>query len=143
LIISLPFVRRPVATILLTAAVALLGLVAYRQLPVASLPLLERPTISVDAVLPGASPDTIAPALTAPLERQLSLISGLTEMTSVNIGSASRLVLEFGLDTDIDGAAAAVQAAINAAAPMLPATFPEPLKFLPHRAMEWVISNRF
>jgi len=127
--ISLPFVRRPVATILLTAAVALLGLVAYRQLPVASLPLLERPTIHVDAVLPGASPDTIAPALTAPLERQLGLISGLTEMTSVSIGSASRLVLEFGLDTDIDGAAAAVQAAINAAAPMLPATLPAPPKF--------------
>jgi multidrug efflux pump len=103
--ISLPFVRRPVATILLTAAVALLGLVAYRQLSVASLPLLERPTISVDAVLPAASPDTIAPALTAPLERQLGLISGPTEMTSVSIGSASRLVLEFGLDTDIDGAA--------------------------------------
>ncbi len=83
--ISEPFVRRPVATVLLTLAIGLSGIVAYRLLPIASLPLLERPTITVDAALPGGSPDTIAPALTAPLERQLGLISGLTEMSSASI----------------------------------------------------------
>lgn len=127
--ISEPFVRRPVATVLLTVAIGLLGIVAYRLLPIASLPLLERPTISVDSFLPGASADTIAPALTAPLERQLGLISGLTETTSSSIGNASRITLEFGLDTDIDAAAGAVQAAINAAGPMLPPTLPQPPKF--------------
>ncbi len=127
--ISEPFVRRPVATVLLTVAIFLLGIVAYRLLPIASLPLLDRPTISVDSFLPGASADTIAPALTAPLERQLGLISGLTETTSSSIGNASRITLEFGLDTDIDAAAGAVQAAINAAGPMLPPTLPEPPKF--------------
>jgi hydrophobe/amphiphile efflux-1 (HAE1) family protein len=127
--ISEPFVRRPVATVLLTVAIGLLGIVAYRLLPIASLPLLERPTISVDSFLPGASADTIAPSLTSPLERQLGLISGLTETTSSSIGNASRITLEFGLDTDIDAAAGAVQAAINAAGPMLPTTLPEPPKF--------------
>ena len=127
--ISEPFVRRPVATVLLTVAIGLLGIVAYRLLPIASLPLLERPTISVDSFLPGASADTMAPAVTAPLERQLGLISGLAETTSSSIGNASRITLEFGLDTEIDAAAGAVQAAINAAGPMLPPTLPEPPKF--------------
>ena len=127
--ISEPFVRRPVATVLLTVAIGLLGIVAYRLLPIASLPLLERPTISVNSFLPGASADTIAPSLTSPLERQLGLISGLTETTSSSIGNASRITLEFGLDTNIDAAAGAVQAAINAAGPMLPTTLPEPPKF--------------
>lgn len=127
--ISEPFVRRPVATVLLTVAIGLLGIVAYRLLPIASLPLLERPTISVDSFLPGASAETIAPALTSPLERQLGLISGLTETTSSSIGNASRIILEFGLDTDVDAAAGSVQAAINAAGPMLPPTLPQPPKF--------------
>ena len=127
--ISEPFVRRPVATVLLTVAIGLLGFVAYRVLPIASLPLLERPTISVDSFLPGASAETIAPALTSPLERQLGLISGLVETTSSSIGNASRITLEFGLDTDIDAAAGSVQAAINAAGPMLPPTLPQPPKF--------------
>src|SRR5579863_1956559 len=127
--ISEPFVRRPVATVLLTVAIGLLGIVAYRVLPIASLPLLERPTISVDSFLPGASAETIAPALTSPLERQLGLISGLVETTSSSIGNASRITLEFGLDTDIDAAAGSVQAAINAAGPMLPPTLPQPPKF--------------
>jgi hydrophobe/amphiphile efflux-1 (HAE1) family protein len=126
---SEPFVRRPVATVLLTVGVGLLGLIAYRSLPIASLPLLERPTITVDAFLPGASADTIAPALTSPLERQLGLISGLAEMTSSSISHASRITLEFGLDTDIDAAAGAVQAAINTAGPMLPLTLPQPPRF--------------
>ena len=123
--ISEPFVRRPVATVLLTVAIGLLGIVAYRLLPIASLPLLERPTITVQAGLPGGSPDTIAPALTSPLERQLGLISGVTEMSSASISNSSRIILEFGLNKDIDAAAGDVQAAINAAGPMLPATLPQ------------------
>jgi len=128
--ISEPFVRRPVATVLLTTAIGLLGVVTYSLLPIASLPLLERPTITVDAGLPGASPDTIGPALTTPLEHQLALISGLTEISSVSIASSSRITLEFGLDKDIDAAAGEVEAAINAAGPMLPAELPQaPLYF--------------
>src|SRR5208282_1817326 len=110
---SEPFVRRSVATVLLTVAIGLMGIVAYRLLPISSLPLLERPTISVEASLPGASADTIAPALTSPLERQLGLISGVTEMSSAAISGSTRITLEFGLDKDIDEAAGAVQAAIN------------------------------
>ena len=102
---SEPFVRRPVATTLLTLAVGLLGIIAYWRLPIASLPLLERPTITVDASLPGASADTIAPALTSPLERQLGLISGLKEMRASSIYGKCSIMLEFGLDKDIDEAA--------------------------------------
>ncbi len=128
--VSEPFVRRPVATVLLTVGIGLLGIIAYRALPIASLPLLERPTITVQASLPGGSADTIAPALTAPLERQLGLISGMTEISSASIAGSSRVTLEFGLDKDIDEAAGAVEAAINAAGPMLPATLPQaPLYF--------------
>ena len=128
--ISEPFVRRPVATLLLTIAIGLLGVVAYRLLPIASLPLLERPTITVDAGLPGASPDTIAPALTSPLEHQLALISGLTEISSASISGSARITLEFELDKNIDAAAGDVQAAINTAGPLLPATLPQaPLYF--------------
>jgi multidrug efflux pump len=122
---SEPFVRRSVATVLLTVAIGLMGIVAYRLLPISSLPLLDRPTISVEASLPGASADTIAPALTSPLERQLGLISGVTEMSSAAISGSTRITLEFGLDKDIDEAAGAVQAAINAAGPTLPATLPQ------------------
>src|SRR5208282_2143528 len=121
---SEPFVRPSVATVLLTVAIGLLGIVAYRLLPIASLPLLERPTISVQASLPGASADTIAPALASPLERQLGLISGLTELSSASIADSARITMEFGLDKDIDEAAGAVQAAINAAGPSLPSTLP-------------------
>lgn len=127
--ISEPFIRRPVATVLVAVAIGMLGFVAYRLLPIASLPLLERPTITVLAGLPGASADTIAPALTSPLERQLGIISGLTEISSVSISGSSRVTLEFGLDKDIDEAAGAVQAAINAAGPMLPATLPQAPRF--------------
>jgi hydrophobe/amphiphile efflux-1 (HAE1) family protein len=114
------FIRRPVATILLTIGTLLLGLIAYYRLPIASLPNLERPTIAVRSYLPGGSPDTIASSLTAPLEAQLGLISGLKEMTSTSIYSHSTVILEFGLNKNIDAAAGEVQAAINAAGPMLP-----------------------
>ena len=123
---SAPFVYRPIATTLLTLAVALLGIVAYWRLPIASLPLLERPTITVFASLPGASSDTIATALSSPLERQLGLISGLKEMRASSVYGKCSIVLEFGLDKDLDEAANLVQAAIIAAEPWLPKNLPQP-----------------
>jgi len=124
--LSAPFIRRPIATTLLAFAVALLGVIAYAHLPIASLPLLERPVITAFASLPGASSDTISSALTAPLEHQLGLISGLREMTGRSIYGQSSATLEFGLDKDLDEAAGAVQAAINAASPWLPKDLPQP-----------------
>jgi hydrophobe/amphiphile efflux-1 (HAE1) family protein len=123
---SEPFIRRPVATVLLTFSVALLGVVAYCKLPIASLPNVERPTISVHAALPGGSADTVTSSLTVPLERQLGLISGLKEMFANSIYGSSRITLEFGLNKDIDAAAGAVQAAINAASTDLPKDMPGP-----------------
>jgi multidrug efflux pump len=119
--ISAPFVARPVATILLTAAIALAGALGYVSLPVAPLPQVDFPTVSVQASLPGASPDTVATSLTAPLERHLGEIADVTEMTSQSQVGQSRIVLQFGLDRDINGAARDVQAAINAAQADLPA----------------------
>ncbi|HTZ34838.1 MAG TPA: efflux RND transporter permease subunit [Stellaceae bacterium] len=123
---SAPFIRRPVATMLLTLSVLLLGIVAYSQLPIASLPNVERPTITVRAVLPGGSAETVSSSLTTPLERQLGLISGLREMHANSVYGYSTVNLEFDLDKDIDAAAGAVQAAINAAAPDLPKNMPGP-----------------
>src|SRR5215468_4455090 len=107
--ISEPFVCRPVATVLLTLAIGLLGIVAYRLLPIASLPLLDRPVITVMAALPGASAETTATAVTLPLERQLGLISGLKEMSSTSILGQASITMEFGLNEDIDEASGAVQ----------------------------------
>jgi len=123
---SAPFIRRPVATGLMTISIALLGIVAYYHLPVASLPNIERPTIGVLAALPGGSAETVSSSLTAPLEHQLGLIPGLKEMHSSSIYGRSLITLEFGLDKNIDAAAQAVQAAINAAAPTLPKDMPGP-----------------
>ncbi len=114
------FIRRPVATVLLTFGAVSLGIIAYYHLPIASLPNMDRPTIAVRSYLPGGSPDTIASSLTAPLESQLGLISGLKEMSSTSIYSHSNVTLEFGLNKNIDTAAGEVQAAINAAGPLLP-----------------------
>jgi multidrug efflux pump len=123
---SEPFIRRPVATALLTLSVALLGVVAYFNLPIASLPNIERPTIRVLAALPGGSADTVSSSLTTPLERQLGLISGLKEMHASSIYGRCVITLEFGLDIDIDAAATAVQGAINAAGTDLPKDMPGP-----------------
>ena len=120
------FIRRPVATALLTLSVALLGIVAYLNLPIASLPNIERPTIHVVASLPGGSAETVASSLTTPLERELGLISGLKEMHATSIYGLSSIILEFSLDTDIDAAATAVQAAINEASTALPKGMPGP-----------------
>src|SRR6476661_2935656 len=122
--ISAPFIRRPVGTALLTAAVALAGMVAYFQLPVAPLPQVDFPTINVQASLPGASPEIMASSVAAPLERQLGHIAGVAEMTSASYLGSSSITLQFDLDRNSDGAARDVQAAINAARANLPANLP-------------------
>jgi len=122
--ISAPFIQRPVGTVLLTAAIALAGLVAYLQLPVAPLPQVDFPTITVGAALPGASPEIMASSVAAPLERQLGHIAGVNEMTSSSVLGSSSITLQFDLERNIDGAARDVQAAINAARANLPANLP-------------------
>ncbi|MBL8484039.1 MAG: efflux RND transporter permease subunit, partial [Rhodocyclaceae bacterium] len=122
--ISQPFIERPVATTLLTLAIALAGLLAFRVLPVAPLPQVEFPTIVVSAALPGASPETMAATVATPLERALSRIAGVSEMTSTSTLGNTRIVLQFDLDRSIDGAARDVQGAINAARALLPSGLP-------------------
>ena len=117
---SEPFIRRPVATTLLTIGIALAGAIAYFKLPVAPLPQVDFPTISVSASMAGASPDVMAATVATPLERHLGQIADVTEMTSSSSTGASRVTLQFGLDRDIDGAARDVEAAINAARADLP-----------------------
>src|SRR5262249_42980034 len=112
--ISEPFIRRPVATILLTIGVMLLGIVAYRNLAVASLPNVDLPIIRVSASLPGADPETVAASLATPLERQLGTISGLSQITSINTLGSSTIMLQFEISRNVDDAARDVQAAINA-----------------------------
>src|SRR5437764_1905844 len=118
------FIDRPVATTLLTLGVALAGALAFRLLPVSPLPQVDFPTISVQASLPGASPETMAATVATPLERALGRIAGVTEMTSQSSLGSSRIVLQFDLNRDIDGAARDVQAAINAARRLLPSGLP-------------------
>src|SRR5258707_3084610 len=117
---STVFIRRPVATILLTFGIAAAGAVAFFQLPVSPLPQVDFPTISVRAQLPGASPEVVATSVATPLERHLGEIADVTEMTSSSSAGSARITLQFGLDRDIDGAARDVQAAINAARADLP-----------------------
>jgi multidrug efflux pump len=114
------FIRRPVATILLTLGIIFAGLLGYSQLPVSPLPQVDFPVISVQANMPGASPDTMASSVAAPLERHLGQIADVNEMTSQSSLGTTRITLQFGLDRDIDGAARDVQAAINAARVDLP-----------------------
>ncbi|HEY6823602.1 MAG TPA: efflux RND transporter permease subunit, partial [Steroidobacteraceae bacterium] len=118
------FIRRPVATSLLTIGFALAGLVAFRLLAVAPLPQVDFPTVSVQVQLPGASPETMAATVATPLERALGRIAGVTEITSTSTLGSSRITLQFALDRDIDGAARDVQAAINAARGQLPSGLP-------------------
>ncbi len=117
---SAPFIKRPVATTLLTLGVALAGFFAYLKLPVAPLPQVDFPTISVFATMPGASPETMAATVATPLERHLGIIADVTEMTSQSTVGTTRITLQFGLNRNIDGAARDVQAAINAARADLP-----------------------
>ena len=122
--IAEPFIRRPVATTLLSVAVLLAGAMAYRVLPVAPLPQVEFPVIQVQANLPGASPETMAASVATPLERSFGRIAGITEMTSTSLLGNTTIVLQFDLNRSIDAAARDVQAAINAASSDLPATLP-------------------
>ena len=122
--ISEPFIRRPVATTLLTLAIALAGAIAFEVLPVAPLPEVDFPTISVGAGLPGASADIMASSVATPLERQLGHIAGVTEMTSSSTLGSTSITIQFDLSRDIDGAARDVEAAINAARSYLPANLP-------------------
>src|SRR6266567_1098582 len=123
------FIRRPIATSLLMAAIALFGLVAYRQLPVSDLPNVDFPTLLVTASLPGASPETMSSAVATPLENQFSNIAGLDSMTSINSLGATQITLEFVLSKSLDGAAVDVQAAITQAARLLPQGMPTPPTF--------------
>src|ERR1700761_7866166 len=122
--LSAPFIRRPVATTLLTVAIAIAGGIAFNVLPVSPLPQVDFPTISVSAGLPGASAQIMASSIATPLERQFAHIAGVTEMTSQSSLGNTSVTLQFDLSRNIDGAARDVQAAINAARTYLPANLP-------------------
>src|SRR5215510_7657459 len=122
--ISAPFIRRPVATSLLTLGMLLAGILGYTRLPVAPLPQVEYPLISVGAGLPGASPETMSSAVATPLERHFGRIAGVNQMTSTSQLGSTNIVLQFDLNRNIDAAARDVQAAINAARSQLPANLP-------------------
>jgi hydrophobe/amphiphile efflux-1 (HAE1) family protein len=124
--LSAPFISRPIATSLLMAAIAVMGLAAYPLLPVAPLPTVDFPTIQVSASLPGASPDVMASAVATPLEKQLGIIPGVTQITSTSTLGNSQITLQFDLNRNIDGAAQDVQTAINAASGQLPKNLPSP-----------------
>jgi multidrug efflux pump len=121
-----PFIQRPVATALLIAAILLVGIVAYTQLPVSALPEVDYPTIQILTFYPGASPDVMATTVTAPLERQFGQLQGLSQMTSTSSGGSSVIVLQFELSLNIDIAEEEVQSSINAAQSFLPSNLPSP-----------------
>ena len=127
--ISTAFIKRPIATSLLTLALAMAGALGFYFLPVAPLPQVEYPTINVNTNLPGASPDTMASAVTTPLERSFGRIAGITEMTSGSNSGQANITMQFDLDRNIDAAARDVQAAINAARGQLPANLPQNPRF--------------
>src|ERR1700720_4392733 len=122
--ISAPFIRRPIATSLLSIAIVLAGGVGFYFLPVAALPRIDFPTIFVRTSLPGGSPETMASSVATPLERQFGRIAGVTQMTSSSTLSTTGITLQFDYSRDVDGAARDVQAAINAARSYLPANLP-------------------
>src|SRR6201986_3393669 len=124
--ISTPFIQRPVATSLLMAAFVLVGIAAYPFLPVAPLPRVDFPTISVTAKFPGAAPDTMASTVAQPLEYQFAQIPGVSQLTSINVQGQTSITIQFDLDRNIDAAAGDVQAAINAASGQLPKNLPSP-----------------
>jgi len=123
---SRPFILRPIATSLLMAAILLIGIIGFRQLPIAALPEVDYPTMQVMTFYPGASADVVATAITAPLERQLGEVPGLTQMLSTSSVGASVITLQFNLSLNIDVAEEDVQEAINAAQNYLPSGLPMP-----------------
>ena len=120
------FIRRPITTTLVTAAILLFGIVAYRALPVSDLPNIDYPTIQVTAALPGASPETMASSVATPLERQFSTIAGIDNMSSTSALGNTAITVQFTLDRNIDAAAQDVQAAIAKASGQLPPDMPAP-----------------
>jgi hydrophobic/amphiphilic exporter-1 (mainly G- bacteria), HAE1 family len=124
--ISQLFIQRPIMTVLVCFAIVLFGAVAFRDLPVAALPSVDYPTITVNATLPGASPETMAATVATPLERQFSTIAGIQSMSSVNAQGSTSITVQFTLSRSIDAAAQDVQAAISAAGGLLPSTMPRP-----------------
>ena len=122
--ISAAFIKRPIGTSLLALAILLVGVAAWPLLPVSALPQVDFPTIQVSANLPGANPETMAANVAQPLERQFSLIAGLSQMTSTSALGTTQITLQFDLDRNIDAAALDVQSAINAASGQLPPTCP-------------------
>jgi hydrophobe/amphiphile efflux-1 (HAE1) family protein len=127
--ISTPFIRKPIATSLIMAAILLVGIAAYPLLPVAPLPRVDFPTINVSGSLPGASPETMASTVAQPLERQFSQIAGVSQMTSVSVLGNTQVTVQFDLDRNIDAAAGDILAAINAAGGQLPKNLPSPPTF--------------
>ena len=121
-----PFIRRPVMTTLVTAAITLFGWMAYEKLPVNDLPSVDFPTISVSASLPGASPETMAASVATPLEQQFSSVAGIEAMTSVSSLGSTQISIQFNLDRNIDAAAQDVQSAIAAVQRRLPRDMPNP-----------------
>src|SRR5947208_835973 len=124
--ISEPFIKRAVGTSLLAGGLFLLGIVAYKSLPVAAIPRVDFAVIAISASLPGADPATVASSVAAPLERRLGQISGVSEMTSVSTLGSTSITLQFDLKRNVDSAARDVQAAINAASADLPINLPAP-----------------
>ena len=124
--ISEPFIRRPIATALLMAALLVGGIIGYNLLPVSALPSVDFPTISVSASLPGASPEIMASSVAQPLERQFADLPGVNQITSTNVQGVTSITLVFDLSRNIDGAASDVEAAINAASGLLPKQLPNP-----------------
>src|SRR5689334_8183468 len=124
--VSEPFILRPVATTLLMVAIMLSGIIAYTFLPLSTLPEVDYPTIQVQTLYPGASPEVMTSSVTAPLERQFGQMPGLNQMTSASSAGASVITLQFSLDLSLDVAEQEVQAAINAAGNLLPSDLPAP-----------------
>ncbi len=123
------FIKRPIATSLLMAAITLFGIVAYRALPVSDLPQVEFPTLTVNAALPGGDPNTMASAVASPLERQMTTIAGVDSMVSASTTGSTTVTLQFDLARNIDSAAVDVQTAIAAVMPLLPSTLTSPPSF--------------
>jgi len=122
---SAPFILRPIGTALLAAGLFMLGATAYFELPVASLPAIDFPTLRVQASRPGADPQTMAATIAAPIEKRLGEIAGVTELTSVSSQGTTSISVQFDLTRDVDGAARDVQAALNAATADLPGDLPD------------------
>jgi HAE1 family hydrophobic/amphiphilic exporter-1 len=141
--ISETFIRRPIATSLLMAGIAMFGIIAYRALPVSDLPQVDYPTINVSANLPGANPDTMASAVATPLERQFTTIAGLDSMISSSSQGGTNITLQFDLSRDIDGATVDVETAIAEAMPLLPPGMPTPPSFRKQNPGDMPIINLF